>query len=132
MTAFRLAEMAQGWRARLACRSGCHALPIAVLLAALLAAGTARAESRRVAFVGPPGHQTLTIDGHPAHYDPEADRLIARLRLSDGLRQVARDAVAVDMARGISARAAVEGWISFQRANCHRTQRGWLLMDRQN
>lgn len=110
MIAFRLAEMAQGWRARLACRSGCLALPVAVLLAALLTAGTAQSDGPRVAYAGLPGHQTLTIDGQPAKYAPEADRLIARLHLSDGLRQVARDAVAVDMAKGISARAAVAGW----------------------
>jgi hypothetical protein len=50
------------------------------------------------------------INGEPARYDPEADRLIARLHLSDGPRQAAGDSVAVDMAMGISARAAVDGW----------------------
>ncbi|WP_237152083.1 hypothetical protein [Oryzibacter oryziterrae] len=120
MIAFRLAAMAQGWRARFACRSGCPALPFAALLTALLTTGIARAESPRVAFTGPPGHQTLLIDGEPARYDPEADRLIARLHLSDGLRQVARDVVAVDMAKGISARAAVEGWaMRRQHCKCH-------------
>jgi len=115
MTAFRLAAMAQGWQAPPACRSGCRVLPVAVLLAALMTTGTAQADGPRVAFAGPPGHQTLLINGEPARYDPEADRLIARHHLSDGLRQVARDAVAVDMARRISARAAVEGWVMRQK-----------------
>lgn len=123
MTAFRLAEMAQGWRTRLACRPACPAFPVAVLLVALLTANPARAENPRVAFAGPPGHQTLMINGDPAPYDPEADRLIAGLHLSDGLRQVARDAVAVDMARGISARAAVEGWA--MRRGFHRSCVAW-------
>lgn len=122
MSACRLAAMAQGWRARIACRSGCHALSFAAMLAAMLTTGTARAESPRVTFADPPGHQTLLINGDPARYDPEADRQIAHLHLSDGLRQVARDAVAVDMAKGISARAAVEGWDRRQSVPCGKYQ----------
>jgi hypothetical protein len=89
-------------------------LGLAALAAAALAGCTATREPR-ISHGGPPGQQTLLINGQPAKRDAEADRLIAALNLPDGMRQVARDFVAVEIAKGIPARAAVANWVSIQR-----------------
>jgi hypothetical protein len=82
-----------------------------LLIVTQLLAGCHSTGEPRVTYAGPPGNQSLVINGQPARYDPEADRLIDRLGLSKGMRQVARDFVATEMARGIAARPAVENWV---------------------
>ncbi|MBK9080733.1 MAG: hypothetical protein IPL88_00995 [Rhizobiales bacterium] len=110
-----MAGVAQGWR-----RPGSWTIVqptalAAAALAALALSGCTASREPRILHVGPPGQQTLLISGQPAGANGEADRLVAALNLSEGMRQVARDFVAIEMARGIPARAAVANWVSIQR-----------------
>jgi len=59
--------------------------------------------------------QTLLNNGQPSGAKGEANRLIAALNLSDGMKQVARDFIAIEIARSIPVRAAVANWVSIQR-----------------
>jgi hypothetical protein len=115
MTRAGMAGVAQGWR-----RPGSWTIvqPTALAAAALAAvtlSGCTATREPRISHVGPPGQQMLIINGQPAGANGEADRFIAALNLSDGMKQVARDFVAIEMARGIPARAAVANWVSIQR-----------------
>lgn len=111
----RWRRMAQGWRDAPRGRRPRPALLGLAALAALALAGCTATREPRISHGGPPGQQTLLINGQSAKPGAEADRLIAALNLSDGMRQVARDFVAVEMAKGIPARAAVANWVSIQR-----------------
>ena len=111
----RWRRMAQGWRHAPGGRPPQPPMLGLTALAALALAGCTATREPRISHGGPAGQQTLLINGKPAKQDAEADRLIATLSLSDGMRQVARDFVAVEMANGIPARAAVANWVSIQR-----------------
>ena len=108
---FSLATVAVGWRAALGPEAFGPALAALTLSATLAEAGP------RVSYSGPPGHATLMIDGRPAQYDAEADRLLSRLAISNGLRLAARDFVAVEMTTGLAARPAVEAWVMMKRTD---------------
>ncbi len=115
MTRKGMAGVAQGW-----CRPGSWTIVQRKALAAaafgtLALAGCTATREPHISHVGPPGQQTLLVNGQPAGASAEAERLIAALNLSDGMKQVARDFVAIEMARGIPARAAVANWVSIQR-----------------
>jgi hypothetical protein len=115
MTREGVAGVAQGWRRRGSWTIVQPKTLAAAALAALVVSGCTATREPRISHVGLPGQQTLLINGQPAGANGEADRLIAALNLSDGMRQVACDFVAVEMARGITARAAVANWVSIQR-----------------
>jgi hypothetical protein len=115
MTRKGMAGVAQGWRARGSWTIVQPKALAAAALAALALAGCTATREPRISHVGPPGQQTLLVNGQPAGANSEADRLIDALNLSEGMRQVARDFVAVEMAKGIPARAAVANWVSIQR-----------------
>jgi hypothetical protein len=115
MTRDDMAGVAQGWRRPGPWTTVQPKALAAAALAALALPGCTAVGEPRISHVGPPGQQTLLINGKPASANGEADRLITALNLSDSMRQVARDFVAVEMARGITARAAVANWVSIQR-----------------
>ncbi|MCA3605737.1 MAG: hypothetical protein IOC56_08810 [Methylobacterium sp.] len=115
MTRDDMAGVAQGWR-----RPGPWTIVqpkalAAAAVTALVISGCTATREPRISHVGPPGQQTLLVNGQQAGASGEADRLIAALNLSDGMKQVARDFVAIEMARGIPARAAVANWVSMRR-----------------
>ena len=112
MPSFSWNTVAVGWR-RARLWAGV-ALPLG--LVALTLYSQAAGASPRVSYSGPPGQTVLMIDGRAAQYDAEADRLLSRLDISDGLRLAARDFVAVEMANGLAARPAVEAWVMMKRA----------------
>lgn len=115
MTETRWRRMVQGWRDATCGRRPQPSLLGLTALAALALAGCTATREPRISHGGPPGQQTMLINGQAAKPDAEADRLIAALNLSDGMREVARDFVAIEMAKGIPARAAVANWVSIQR-----------------
>jgi hypothetical protein len=115
MTRAGMTGLAQGWRARGSWTIVQPKALAAAALAALALSGCTATREPRISHLGPSGQQTLLINGQPAGANDEADRLIAALNLSDGMKHVARDFVAVEMAKGIAPRAAVANWVSIQR-----------------
>ena len=108
---FSWGRAAGGWH-RARCWAG---VALASGLAYLPLSATPGGAEPRVSYGGPPGQTTLMIDGRPAQYAATVDRLLSRLAISDGLRLAARDFVAVEMAKGLAARPAVEAWVMMKR-----------------